>query len=86
MEDLFIQKGVRMNNKTIREVLERLKYPIDLDGLSIDQALASIREMVEGEKKYLIDNLSEDLDEMVEIKNKIDGYNQAIEDILKLLE
>ena len=33
------------------------------------------------EEKYLIDNLVDDLNEMVRIKDRIDGFNSAIQEM-----
>ena len=62
--------------KSPREVLNRLKYPIDLDGLTIDQALSDLAEIVRGEKK---DTFGDDYKQAI-------GYNQALTDIAKLFE
>lgn len=59
----------------------------------LDQALSAIHAYYVGkipEKKYLIDNMVDDLDEMVKIKDRIEGYNQSLSDcqenIKKIME
>jgi hypothetical protein len=49
-----------------------------------DKIVESLKQVFLGmlpEEKYLIDNLVDDLNEMVRIKDRIDGFNSAIQEM-----
>jgi uncharacterized membrane protein (DUF106 family) len=49
-----------------------------------DKIVESLKQVFLGmlpEEKYLIDNLVDDLNEMARIKDRIDGFNSAIQEM-----